>query len=122
LPLQPDTSKKAATNRQLVATLLPLLHESKIRLEVLCLGLVGSQSENIHSGFRAYTDQSAFQAPTLGNKEQGHGFRAYAPKQHPRHSLPKDVILTSLIIISEAATLNTSAGKIESKPNITPSQ
>jgi hypothetical protein len=40
-----------------VASLLPLLTDLKNRLEVLCLGLVWVQSQNLHHSPRGYLDK-----------------------------------------------------------------
>ena len=52
------SGNRAVTKRQLVNALLPLGNSSKFWLEVLRLGLVWVQSENLHQGFRAYTAKS----------------------------------------------------------------
>jgi hypothetical protein len=70
LPLQSDTTKKVATNRQLGAALLPLLHESKIRLEVLRLELVGTNSRISFKASLTIKINSRFEEPNPGAKEQ----------------------------------------------------
>jgi hypothetical protein len=40
-------------------------------MEALRLGLVGSQSENFHSGFRAYQDQWPVRNPQIEARERG---------------------------------------------------
>jgi hypothetical protein len=66
-----NTQMRMATKRQLVAYLLPLPADLKNRLEVLCLGLVGSQSEIFHKSFRDYMDQCAVDEPKPGTEPEG---------------------------------------------------